>query len=147
MLVTANGIASGNKLSLQNVGDNMANQWALFKSNQPGANKELYDLKPGIYRIVSLADEEKAVTTRDNAWASTTDILIGAKNSTKYTSYYWVVDYERDSNGNPVMDGTYTIQLFSTDKLYWHTKSHAMSNSAKLELYHLDRDYLNAILR
>lgn len=57
----------------------MANQWALFKSNQPGANKELYDLKPGIYRIVSLADEEKAVTTRDNAWASTTDILIGAK--------------------------------------------------------------------
>lgn len=79
MLVTANGIASGNKLSLQNAGDNMANQWALFKSNQPGANKELYDLKPGIYRIVSLADEEKAVTTRDNAWASTTDILIGAK--------------------------------------------------------------------
>lgn len=143
LLVTANSIASGNKLSLQNAGDNKANQWALFKSNQPGANKELYDLKPGIYRIVSLADEEKAVTTRDNAWTTTSDILIGAKNSTKYTSYYWIVDYEKDANGKPVMDGTYTIQLFSTDSLYWHTKSHAMSNSAKLELYHLDRDYLN----
>ena len=68
----------------------------------------------------------------DNAWNATTDILIGEKSNPKYTSYYWVVDYERDADGNPILDGAYTIQLFATDKLYWHTKSHAISNSASL---------------
>lgn len=144
LAVTADGSAAGQKLYLQNDGQNKPNQWALFKSRKPGANKELYDLKPGIYRISSIADNKKAVTTRGNAWTTTTDILIGETASSKYTSYYWIVDYERDSNGNPVLDGTYTIQLFSTDKLYWHTKAHEISNSARLELYHLDRNNLAA---
>ena len=144
LLVTANSTGIGSKLSLQRSGDNKANQWALFKSRKPGANKELYNLKPGIYRIVSMADNNKAVTTRDNAWNATTDILIGEKSNPKYTSYYWVVDYERDADGNPILDGAYTIQLFATDKLYWHTKSHAISNSARLELYSLDRNNLGS---
>lgn len=144
LIVTATTSAIGSKLSLQKDGNDKANQWALFKSRKPGANKEIYDLKPGIYRIVSMADNKKAVTTRNNTWISNSDILIGEISSPKYTSYYWVVDYERDSNGNPVLDGTYTIQLFATDKLYWHTKSHAISNSARLELYALDRDNLGS---
>lgn len=58
----------------------------------------------------------------------------------RYTSYYWIVDYERDNDGNPVQDGTYTIQKFGTDKFYFHPKSHSLEQSAKLELYHLDRN-------
>lgn len=143
LLVTAYGTASGDKLTLQKNEAGKSNQWALFKSHKPGANKELYDLKPGIYRIATLADSKKAVTTRNNSWMTTTDILLGSTASSMYTSYYWIVDYERDSNGNPVLDGTYTIQLFATDKLYWHTKSHALEHSAKLELYHLDRNHLD----
>ena len=143
LLVTANGTASGDKLYLQENGAGKFNQWALFKSYKPGANKELYDLQPGIYRIATLADSKKAVTTRGNPWVTTSDILIGSTASSMYTSYSWIVDYERDSNGNPVLDGTYTIQMFATDKLYWHTKSHTLGNSARLELYHLDRDHLD----
>ncbi len=137
--VTSN---SQNALGLLKKDDDPNALWALYGSDSFTANKQPYQLKPGMYRIVSVIDEKKAITTSNYEWTTTTNIVMNTASNDRYTSYYWIVDYERDEAGNPIMDGTYTIQKFGTDKLYFHTKAHSAASSAKLELYILDRDHI-----
>lgn len=144
LLLTVNEGAIGRNTKLDYNDDNKNNQWALYKSSTPNANKQIYYISPGVYRIVSVANENQAITTRENKWTSGCDILLGHKNGAVYTSYYWIVDYERDANGNPVLDGTFTIQLFATDSQYWHVRSNTITNSAKIELSQMNKNHISA---
>lgn len=119
-------------------------EWAFYRSDRPNRSKQLYDLKPGIYRIVSQSDDSKSITPRSFGWTSSTDLVLKKTSGERYTSQYWVVDYERDMDGTPILDGTYTIQLFATEHLYFHTKAHSLDNSVKLEVYPLSREHLDS---
>lgn len=55
---------------------------------------------------------------------------------------HWLMDYERDNNGNPVRDGSYTIQLFGTDAQYLHPVGHGTAENTIQEIWGLDRDYV-----
>lgn len=144
LYVTPTSLQAGCDLTLQQYGADKPHQWALYRSERPNANKQLYDLKPGIYRIVSVADESKSITTQNHQWSKSTNLALKSTSNSRYTSHYWIVDYEYDNNGKPVLDGTYTLQLFATDKYYIKTKSNSMAISTQLEIYPLVRDYLYA---
>lgn len=142
LCVTADAELQIDNVSLWRQSDNRPSLWALYRSDDVLTNKQPYDLKPGIYRIVSVIDDKKAITTSNFDWGVNTNIVMNTYTDTRYTSYYWIVDYERDASGKPVLDGTYTIQKFGTDKLYFYPKVHSAASNTKLELYPLNRDYI-----
>lgn len=119
-----------------------ADQWALYRSNSPNANKQLYFAAPGLYRIVSVADETKSITTQNYGWTASTALQLRTTSNDRYTSHYWQVDYEKTSLGQNIYDGTYMIKLFGTEGLFFHTKGHSLANGVKLEIYPLTRDYI-----
>lgn len=121
---------------------NASNEWALYKGVAPGSERQIYDLSPGLYRITSVADESKSVMPQNFGWGGSTNLVLSSQYSERYTSHYWYIDYERDANGNPVYDGTYTIKKMGTDSFYFHPKAHSLSNSTLLELYMLDRNQI-----
>lgn len=140
LIVTATSNTKDSELTLQYGGEGKSNLFALYEGGIPNVGKQVYNLKPGLYRIVSYANDSKSLATRNYQWTTTADVVLTPTSSQRYTSHYWYIDYERDSNGNPIWDGTYTIQLFSTDKLYLHPKAHSVSPSSDIEIYRLDRD-------
>lgn len=150
LCIAATKPISQTRLTLESRKSNNSNSntWAFYQKNatSPNANKQIYDLKPGIYRIVSAADDTKSITTQDYQWTTGSKLVLKSTTAdNRYTSHYWVVDYEKDNNGNPVLDGTYTIQLFATDRFYFHTNGSSLATSTAVEIYSLDRNHLFSV--
>lgn len=104
----------------QKQGNDEAHQWQAFKDKgQLNCNKQISTIAPGVYKISTLLDGRRCLCPRGYGFTKGIDILLRQFTSQEhYSSFYWVVDFERDMHGNPVKDGTYTIQLVGTDMLY-----------------------------
>lgn len=112
-------------------------QWEIFPTNNPV--NQAYSIKPGIYKIASVAAYGKYLTT-EGFKASYSNLAIKEYNESRFSSFYWVLEYEKDANGNPVMDGTYIIRLFGSDDSYIHTRNSSVSDWANVETYKMDAD-------
>lgn len=136
--------AANSTLRKVNEGNLDAHLWQLYDSGQqPNANKQIYDLAPGIYKISTLVDGNRSLAPQSYSWLESAGTVIKTFEQGRFTSFYWVVDYERDNNNKPVRDGSYTIQLLGTDALYLHPSNHSVSSSSRIETLKLNRNYIN----
>lgn len=140
LVVAPEDATQGSRLGLRYKSENKPDQWALYDAYLPNTVKLLYFLRPGVYRITSVADPTKSISTYNYQWSTTTGLRLRTTNDARYTSHYWVVDYELDSSGNPVMDGTYTIKLFGTDELVFHPRGNTVASSIQVETFPINRD-------
>ena len=93
--------------------------WEVFKSySQLNVNRQVSTIRPGIYKIRSMLDENKFLTPKDLLWRKNTNIVLSSFNKERPSSYYWIIDYEKDNRGNLIKDGAYNIKLFGSDSLY-----------------------------
>lgn len=56
------------------------------------------------------------------------------------SSFYWLVDYERDNHGEPVRDGTYTIQLMGTETSLMGSTDGSIPESSTVKTTEMNRE-------
>lgn len=115
--------------------------WEAFKSySQLNANRQVSTIRPGIYKIRSMLDENKFLTTKDYLWRKNTNILLSSFNKERPSSYYWIVDYEKDSRGNLIKDGAYNIKFFGSDSLYIGSTNKTIPEGERIKTVDMSRD-------
>lgn len=118
-----------------------SHSWQVFNDGfNPNANKQISTLTPGIYKISTLMPGNRCMHTEGHSFTEGSRIELSSFDPKRMTSYYWIVDYERDNNGRPVKDGTYTIRLYGTDLRFITPRKHQIQEGAGIYLGELDRD-------
>lgn len=138
------GQPTKNKNDVKTIQNNAVNerssQWNIY-SEKDGYN-QIYFIKPGTYRISSIVDTKKYITTSGLSSSNGTPLVIRNFDEQNCTSFYWEIDYEKDTNGNPIQDGTYLVKLFKTNNNYFHTKSNNLEEWARVEIWGMTEEYI-----
>lgn len=117
--------------------------WQLFPfRSSPPANKQVYRIEPGIYRISSQANQSLYLATQSFSFNNGTRLNVQNFSEERFTNFYWDIDFERDAQNNPVRDGAYIIKFFGTDNRFIHTEGNSLNNSTNLEILSMDRVYM-----
>lgn len=117
--------------------------WQLFPFRAtPPANKQVYRIEPGIYRIKSQANQSLFLATQSFSFNNGARLNIQDFSEERCTNFYWDIDFERDAQNNPVRDGAYIIKFFGTDNRFIHTVANSLNNSTNLEILGMDRVHM-----
>lgn len=127
----------------KNLGEGLADghYWQLFadygKLNQ---NKQISTLEPGIYKITTIFNENYSLRPQTHSFQTGNNIVLGQFNEGHRSSFYWIIDYEKDQSGEPVRDGTYTMQLYGTDAIYLGSQDKLTPEGSSPKSINMDRD-------
>lgn len=121
----------------------LAGEWQLFDNGtNPNANRQISTITPGIYLIRAMEDPSKCMHPVQHTFTQGTRVELNDYIEAISTSYFWNVDYERDNNGQPVRDGSYTIRTYGSDDLYLAPANRDISEEATIYLEEFNRDYV-----
>ena len=113
--------------------------WQIYHGGWANTNKQISTIEPGIYKIKTLNEGNRCAAPENLSWNNGSFMSLYSYNEGRKTSMYWIVDFERDSEGNPVRDGTYTIQLFGSDASYVCAVT-GVSEGSKVKINPMNRD-------
>lgn len=115
--------------------------WEAFNSySQLNANRQVSTIRPGIYKIRSMLDENRFLTPKEYLWRKNTPIVLSSFNKERPASYYWIIDYEKDNKGNAIKDGAYNIKLFGSDSLYIGSTNKKIPEGERIKNVDMTRD-------
>lgn len=118
-------------------------EWQAFNNGgHPGANKQISTITPGIYKISTMLDG-KCLVPKIYDWNKGANIIMSTYKDVRQSSFYWVVDYEKDNLGNPTKDGTYTLRLYGTDNIYMGTTNENVPEGERVKTIEMDRNHIS----
>ena len=115
--------------------------WQVYRDDcQLNRNKQISTLTPGMYKIKSLMPGGRYLRPDAYSFNMGKELRLGSFVNERFTSFYWVVDYERDNHNNPIRDGSYLIRLMGTEALHIGSPLETISSGALAQLVELNRN-------
>lgn len=115
--------------------------WQLYRDDgKLNRNKQISTIFPGLYKIKTMLPGGRCLHPQENSFTTGKDVVLGTFNDDRRTSFYWLVDYEKDSHGLPVRDGSYTIQLIGTDALLMGSTLATVPEYTLVQIVEMNRD-------
>lgn len=116
--------------------------WQVYQDNgQLNRNKQISTITPGIYKISTMLEGNRSLCPSEYSFLKGDQILIRNFTEDRRSSFYWIVDYERDAKGAPIRDGSYTIQMLGTEAAYLGSTNRWLPEGAPVLTIEMDRDY------
>lgn len=118
-----------------------AREWQLFYDGlNYSANRQIATLTPGVYKIKPLADQNYAMHPENYSFSPDTKIELDRFDPSDPTISYWIVEYEVDSNNQPIRDGSFLIRKYATQNLYLAPDKKDISENAQIYLEHIENE-------
>lgn len=118
-----------------------AHLWQVFADNgRLNQNKQISTIVPGIYTITTQLDGGRKLCPQNYNFTQGADITLRTFQEDYRSSFYWLVDYERDNHGEPVRDGTYTIQLMGTETSLMGSTDGSIPESSTVKTTEMNRE-------
>lgn len=136
LTASSSSTSLGSSVTLSKENGSGHSLWALYQSETANSPRQIYDIKPGTYKIIPLSNPNMTLAVQGTELVSTADLVITSTNLS--SSVYWALEFETDASGNPVKDGTYIIRHNESSNLVMHPKAHRAASSVNIELYEKD---------
>lgn len=118
-----------------------AREWQLFYDGlNYSANRQIATLTPGVYIIKPLADQNYAMHPENYSFRPDTKIELDRFDPSDPTISYWIVEYEVDSNNQPIRDGSFLIRKYATQNLYMAPDKKDISENAQIYLEYVENE-------
>lgn len=118
-----------------------AREWQLFYDGlNYSANRQIATLTPGVYKIKPLADQNYAMHPENYSFSPDTKIELDRFDPSDPTISYWIVEYEVDSNNQPIRDGSFLIRKYATQNMYLAPDKKDISENAQIYLEHIENE-------
>lgn len=114
-------------------GESSSHSWISYESHgKTNANKQISTVTPGVYKISTMLSGNRSICPLKQVWYGDAEASLADFSNDIETSFYWLIDYEKDAYGQPIKDGTYTVKLLGTDGLYLAAYSGNIYNNARV---------------